>query len=87
MSDNGPNLNKQIDAPVGDDAAWFRAPTARERRIAGWLFIGFGVFFGMLFILHAGWWFRWVVLALGIFSLVRGIGFFRFSQHHEDRPE
>jgi len=61
-----------------------RAPTARERRIAGWLFVGFGIFFSLLFVLHAGWWFRWIILALGIFSFVRGVGYFRAHRHQEN---
>jgi hypothetical protein len=56
------------------DADWFRAPTPREHRIAGWLFIAFGVFFLMLFVVLAGWWFRWVIAALGVYSIVHGVG-------------
>jgi len=52
---------------------WFRPPTRREHRIAGWLFIGFGVFFVMLFVVLHGWWFRWVIVGLGVYSCVHGL--------------
>ena len=52
---------------------WFREPNRRERAIATWLFIGFGVFFALLFFVLAGWWFRWVILSLGVISVVSGI--------------
>ncbi len=81
-----PHLDKRVDASVTEVSTWFRAPTTRERRIAAWLFIGFGIFFGMLFVLYAGWWFRWIILALGVFSFVRGVGHFRVSKLHEDPP-
>jgi fatty acid desaturase len=55
------------------DPDWFRAPTARERWIGGALFIGFGVFFVALFIVLSGWWFRWVILVLGGYSMVIGL--------------
>jgi uncharacterized membrane protein len=48
----------------------FRGPTPREHRIAAGLFIGFGVFFAMLFVVLSGWWFRWVILGLAVYSLV-----------------
>ena len=70
-----PMTEPHVQPPVPDeagDATWFRAPTAREHRIAGWLFVGFGVFFLLLFILHVGWWFRWFILGFGAFSVVRG---------------
>ena len=70
-SDQPPQTEGEPETP------WFRPPDRRERRIAGWLFIGFGVFFAMLFVLYAGWWFRWVILGLGLFSLMRGIGHLR----------
>jgi hypothetical protein len=55
------------------DPDWFRAPTPRERRIAGALFIGFGLFFVALFVVLSGWWFRWVILFLGGYSIVIGL--------------
>ena len=55
------------------DEQWFRAPTPREHRIAGWLFIGFGGFFIALFFVLAGWWFRWVICALGVYSFIHGM--------------
>ena len=56
-----------------DDPQWFRPPSRREHRIAAGLFIGFGIFFAMLFVVLWGWWFRWVVLILGAISIVHGV--------------
>jgi len=58
------------DEPVNSE--WFRAPTRREHWIAAALCVGFGLFFVMLFLLQAGWWFRWVVLGLGVISMLHG---------------
>jgi hypothetical protein len=55
------------------DPHWFREPTRRERLIAAALFIGFGLFFAAMFLVLAGWWFRWVVLGLGITSIFNGL--------------
>jgi hypothetical protein len=55
----------------------FRAPTPREHRIAAGLFVGFAVFFVLLFVVLAGWWFRWVILVLGMYSFVHGLGHWR----------
>ena len=54
------------------DERWFREPTAREHRIAAGLFVGFGVFFVLLYFVQSGWWFRWVVLGLGVISILHG---------------
>lgn len=54
------------------DPDWFRPPSAREHRIAAALFIGFGVFFALLFVVLSGWWFRWVILILAAISIVHG---------------
>ena len=51
------------------DQNWFRPPTRREHWIAAGLFAGFGIFFILLFVFLLGWWFRWVMLILGIWSL------------------
>jgi hypothetical protein len=51
------------------DPQWFRAPSPREHWIAFALFLGFGVFFVLLFWVTAGWWFRWVTLGLGVYSV------------------
>lgn len=59
--------------PESPDSPWFRRPTRREHWIAAGLFIGFGVFFLLLFIVQAGFWFRWVVLGLGVISIVHGL--------------
>jgi hypothetical protein len=52
---------------------WFRPPTRREHAIGAALFVGFGVFFALLFVVLAGWWFRWVILGLSVYSTVRGL--------------
>jgi len=60
-----------------DDQAhpeWFRPPTRREHWIAFALFLGFGVFFVLLFWVTAGWWFRWVTLGLGLWSVLYALG-------------
>jgi hypothetical protein len=54
------------------DPNWFREPTRREHWIAAGLFLGFGLFFVLLFVVQSGWWFRWIVLLLGLFSMMRG---------------
>ena len=56
------------------DPAWFREPTPREHRIAAALFAGFGVFFVLLFVVLAGWWFRWVILGLAVVSVLYAMG-------------
>ena len=63
------------DAPANEmsDPSWFRAPSPREHRIAATLFVGFGVFFVLLFLVLSGWWFRWVILMLGGISIVHGL--------------
>lgn len=61
------------DSPEHADPDWFREPTPREHRIAAALFIGFGIFFVLLFVVQAGWWFRWVMLTLGVFSTIHGV--------------
>jgi fatty acid desaturase len=51
----------------------FRAPTPREHRIAAILFVGFGIFFALLFEVLLGWWFRWVILGLAVISVLHGL--------------
>ncbi|MEA2708861.1 MAG: hypothetical protein QOF78_1462 [Phycisphaerales bacterium] len=51
----------------------FRGPTPREHRIAAALFVGFAVFFVLLYVVLSGWWFRWVILGLGVWSFVYGL--------------
>ena len=67
--------------PVAPDGAadpqWFRPPSRRERWMAAGLFIGFGVFFVLLFFVTAGFWFRWVTLALGLYSILHGLRYAR----------
>ena len=55
------------------DPAVFRAPTPREHRIAAGLFVGFAVFFLLLHVVLSGWWFRWVILGLAVWSLLYGL--------------
>jgi hypothetical protein len=55
------------------DPGWFREPTRREHWIAACLFVGFGLFFALLFPVLAGWWFRWVMLGLGIISILHAL--------------
>ena len=52
---------------------WFREPTRREHFIAAGLFIAFGLFFATWFFVLSGWWFRWVIIALAIFSILHGV--------------
>ena len=59
----------------------FRGPTPREHRIAAALFVGFAVFFGLLFIVLAGWWFRWVIAALAVYSFLHGFRHWREAHH------
>lgn len=61
--------------PAGDlaDPTWFRPPTRREHAIAAALFLAFAAFFLALFILQHDSWFRWLFLALALFSAVRGL--------------
>jgi hypothetical protein len=51
----------------------FRDPTPAEHRFAARLFIGFGVGFVLLFVVLSGWWFRWVMLGLGAYSILDGV--------------
>lgn len=52
---------------------WFRESTPREHWIAAALFVGFGLFFILLFYVTAGLWFRWVTLGLGFYSILHGL--------------
>src|SRR5215212_2030233 len=60
-------------SPDAADPTWFREPTAREHAIAAALFVGFGLFFVVLFFVLLGWWFRWVVGGLGVVSVLHGL--------------
>jgi hypothetical protein len=55
------------------DPRWFREPTPREHKLAAALFVAFGVFFVALFVVLSGWWFRWVILGLGVISILHGL--------------
>ena len=62
--------------PSPPDAAhpdWFREPTPRELKIGAALFSGFGVFFLLMFLVEKDWGFRWVLLGLGVISIIRGL--------------
>ena len=62
----------------------FRGPTPREHRIAAGLFGGFAVFFGLLFVVLAGWWFRWVIVALAVYSFLYGSRHWREAWHADE---
>ncbi|HEX8523082.1 MAG TPA: hypothetical protein VF669_12565 [Tepidisphaeraceae bacterium] len=62
----------QDQPPQVEAEPWFREPSVREHRIAAALFIGFGVFFILLFVVLSGWWFRWIIIALGVYSILHG---------------
>jgi hypothetical protein len=55
------------------DPQAFRDPTPREHWLAAGLFWGFGLFFVLLFFVTAGFWFRWVTLGIGVYSLLHGV--------------
>ena len=59
--------------PEAADPDWFREPTPREHTLAAALFVAFGVFFAALFMVLRGWWFRWVILAIGVLSVLHGL--------------
>ena len=61
------------DVPPEADPQWFREPSRREHWMAFALFLAFGVFFVLLFYVTAGWWFRWVTLGLGFYSVLYAI--------------
>jgi hypothetical protein len=64
----------RIDPDIpASDPQWFRAPNRREHWIAAGLSMGFALFFFILFYVERGWWFRWVILGLGFFSLLQVI--------------
>jgi len=52
---------------------WFREPSRREHWMAAALFVAFGAFFVALFVVQRHWWFRWVILGLGLFSAWHGL--------------
>jgi len=86
-----PGVWSQSDPAAGDspvdpvaDERWFRAPSRKEHLLGAGLLLGFGAFFVMLFVVQRGWWFRWVVLSLGMISLVRGLRHMR--QALQTRP-
>lgn len=66
--------DKADDVPTAPDGDWFRPPTRREHVIAAGLFVAFGLFFLALFVVVSGWWFRWVIAGLGVYSILHGLG-------------
>ena len=52
--------------------------------MGGFLFLGFGLFFILLFPVLSGWWFRWVMLILGIWSIGRAAWHFIRSAKVKD---
>ena len=67
-----PVTQQHDEPPEMSDPNWFREPTRREHWIAAGLFVAFGLFFALLFVVQRGWWFGWVVLALGVISILHG---------------
>ena len=65
------NPSEQTSREAGDQE-WFREPSPREHRIAAWLFIGFAVAFVLLFFVLRGWWFRYAILGLAVYSFLYG---------------
>jgi hypothetical protein len=61
-------------ATAAAQTEWFRPPTRREHGMAAALFVFFGLFFLALFVVTSGWWFRWVIAGLGIYSILHGAG-------------
>ncbi len=61
-----------LEEPESSDV--FRPPTRREHGIAAGLFVFFGIFFLALFVVVDGWWFRWVIAGLGLYSILHGLG-------------
>ena len=60
-------------SPEVANPQWFREPTRKEHWLAAALFVAFGVFFVLLFVVTAGFWFRWVTLGLGLYSILHGL--------------
>jgi hypothetical protein len=77
MSDAPPDSPPDGEA----DPQWFREPTRREHWLAAGLFVAFGVFFVLLFFVTYGFWFRWVTLGLGLYSLLHGLRHARDARH------
>jgi hypothetical protein len=73
-TDKDPDATPKEPAP-GElaDPGWFREPTRREQWIGGGLFTGFGLFFLLWFYVQRGSSFRWLILGLGVISIVRGL--------------
>ena len=75
----------QADPTELADPNWFRQPTRREHWMGAALFAAFGIWFVLLFVVLGGWWFRWIILAMGLLSLVRGarhlIGAIGLNEH------
>lgn len=74
MTEPASGAPPEPDADAQADPEWFREPSRREHWIAAGLFVGFGVFFVLLFFVTAGFWFRWVTLGLGFYSILHGLG-------------
>jgi len=70
MPDDPAKLPQDLEQANPD---WFREPSRREHLIGAGLFIGFGIFFVMLFLFLHGWWFRWVILLLAAWSIGKGL--------------
>ncbi|MEO6436503.1 MAG: hypothetical protein ABIP55_12195, partial [Tepidisphaeraceae bacterium] len=76
MMDAGEDERDEVAHPEA-----FRGPTPREHRIAAGLFVGFAVFFALMFVVLAGWWFRWVIIALAVYSFLYGLRHWMDARH------
>ena len=73
-----PDATPAAEAPSEEaNPEWFRKPTPREHRMGAALFVSFGVWFVLLFVVLGGWWFRWVILGLAVWSIVIGLQHWR----------
>ena len=73
-------------AGTAADPRFFRAPSRRERWLAAGLFIAFGIFFVLFFFVTAGFWFRWVTLGLGLYSILHGLRHARDARSGRSGP-
>jgi hypothetical protein len=68
-------MTKDASDPKAEAAhpEWFREPTLRELRMGAGLFVGFGIFFVLMFVIYSDSRFRWVLLGLAVISTIRGL--------------
>ena len=73
MSPPQSSIPDHAEDPNVADPHWFREPSRREHWFAAGLFVAFGVFFVLFFVVTDGFWFRWVTLGLGLYSVLHGL--------------